>query len=131
MRVLRVARFSARKARTQTLNQVRSLISTSPESIREELRHVVARFVQRRGHDVVGPFVRQLQDVLAQVGLHRFQPVMLQAFGNNLVWILLMVSGCVLFGLLIALLANQVKYEAIAKSMRASVLSGSSRSPRS
>jgi alpha-glucoside transport system permease protein len=43
--------------------------------------------------------------------------VMLQAFGNNLVWILLMVSGCVLFGLLIALLANQVKYEAIAKSI--------------
>jgi len=42
MRVLRVARFSARKARTQTLNQMRSLISTSPESIREELRHLKA-----------------------------------------------------------------------------------------
>ena len=43
--------------------------------------------------------------------------VMLQAFGNNLVWILLMVSGCVIFGLLIALLANQVKYEALAKTV--------------
>ena len=30
MRVLRVARFSARKARTQALNQMRSLISTAP-----------------------------------------------------------------------------------------------------
>ena len=43
--------------------------------------------------------------------------VMLQAFVNNLVWLILMVSGCVLIGLLIALLANQVKYEAIAKSI--------------
>ena len=42
MRVLRVARFSARKARTQTLNQMRSLISTGPESIRAELRHLKA-----------------------------------------------------------------------------------------
>ncbi len=43
--------------------------------------------------------------------------IMLTAFGNNLAWILLMVSGCVLFGLLIALLANKVKYEALAKSI--------------
>ena len=42
MRVLRVARFSARKARTQALNQMRSLISTAPESIRDELRHLKA-----------------------------------------------------------------------------------------
>ncbi len=40
MRVLRVARVSARKARTQTLNQMRSLISTAPEPVREELRHL-------------------------------------------------------------------------------------------
>jgi transposase len=38
MRVLRVARSSARKARTQALNQMRGLISTAPESIRDELR---------------------------------------------------------------------------------------------
>jgi transposase len=38
MRVLRVARSSARKGRTQALNQMRSLISTAPESIRVELR---------------------------------------------------------------------------------------------
>lgn len=43
--------------------------------------------------------------------------IMLTAFANNLAWILLMVSGCVLFGLLIALLANRVKYEALAKSI--------------
>jgi len=42
VRVLRVARFSARKARTQALNQMRSLISTAPESIRDELRHLRA-----------------------------------------------------------------------------------------
>jgi len=34
IRVLRVARISARKARTQALNQMRSLISTAPDSIR-------------------------------------------------------------------------------------------------
>jgi transposase len=38
MRVLRVARASARKARTQALNQIRSLISTAPDPIRTELR---------------------------------------------------------------------------------------------
>ena len=38
MRVLRVARASARKGRTQALNQMRSLISTAPEPIRDELR---------------------------------------------------------------------------------------------
>jgi hypothetical protein len=38
MRVLRVARNSARSARTQCLNQMRSLISTAPEAIRAELR---------------------------------------------------------------------------------------------
>jgi transposase len=38
IRVLRVARISARKARTQALNQMRSLISTAPDSIRSELR---------------------------------------------------------------------------------------------
>jgi len=38
MRVLRVARISARNSRTQALNQMRSLISTAPEVIRDELR---------------------------------------------------------------------------------------------
>src|SRR6478609_1921476 len=48
MRVLRVARSSARKARTQTLNQMRSIISTAPEPIREELRHLnVYRLIER------------------------------------------------------------------------------------
>jgi transposase len=38
MRVLRVARTSARQGRAQALNQMRGLISTAPEPIRAELR---------------------------------------------------------------------------------------------
>jgi len=60
MRVLRVAKASARKARTQTLNQMRSLICTAPEPVRAELRHLnVYRMIERAagyrpgpGHDV-------------------------------------------------------------------------------
>jgi transposase len=48
MRVLRVARNSARKARTQTLNQMRSLVSTAPESVRAELRDLtIYRLLER------------------------------------------------------------------------------------
>ena len=48
MRVLRVARASARKARTQALNQMRSIISTAPEAIRAELRELnVYRLIER------------------------------------------------------------------------------------
>jgi transposase len=43
MRVLRVARGSARRSRTQALNQMRSLISTAPDEIRNELRDLNAR----------------------------------------------------------------------------------------
>lgn len=44
-------------------------------------------------------------------------PVMQTAFLNNLKWILLMVSGTVLLGLLIAVMADRVRYEALAKSV--------------
>lgn len=48
MRVLRVARNSARRSRTQALNQMRSLISTAPEDIRGELRDLnVYRLLER------------------------------------------------------------------------------------
>lgn len=48
IRVLRVARLSARKARTQALNQMRSLISTAPDEIRSELRDLnVYRMLER------------------------------------------------------------------------------------
>lgn len=40
MRVLRVARRSARGNRTQAINQMRSLISTAPEDLRAELRNL-------------------------------------------------------------------------------------------
>jgi transposase len=61
MRVLRVARSSARKGRTQALNQMRSLISTAPEIIRTELRGLnVYRLLERTSmyrpgvkHDIV------------------------------------------------------------------------------
>jgi transposase len=48
MRVLRVARYSARKARTQALNQMRALIATAPDEIRSELRRLnVYRLLER------------------------------------------------------------------------------------
>ena len=43
--------------------------------------------------------------------------IMRTAFLNNLKWILLMVSGTVLVGLLIATLADRVRYESLAKSI--------------
>jgi alpha-glucoside transport system permease protein len=43
--------------------------------------------------------------------------IMLTAFINNLKWILLMVPGCVVGGLIIATLANKVRYESLAKSI--------------
>ncbi len=42
---------------------------------------------------------------------------MLTSILNNVKWILLMVSGTVLFGLLIATLADRVRYESVAKSI--------------
>jgi transposase len=40
MRVLRVARSSARRSRTQAINQIRSLISTAPDELRAQLRQL-------------------------------------------------------------------------------------------
>ncbi len=39
------------------------------------------------------------------------------SYGNNIKWILLMVSGTVILGLLIAVLADRVPYESVAKSV--------------
>jgi transposase len=48
MRLLRLARLSARKARTQALNQMRAIIATGPEPIRDELRHLSpCRLIER------------------------------------------------------------------------------------
>ncbi|MBX3064461.1 MAG: sugar ABC transporter permease [Anaerolineae bacterium] len=44
-------------------------------------------------------------------------PVMQKAFLNNLTWIVVMVPGTVILGLLIAALANGVRYEALAKAI--------------
>jgi len=43
--------------------------------------------------------------------------VMRTAFVNNIIWLILMVSGTVGFGLLIAVLADKVKYEPLAKAV--------------
>ena len=43
--------------------------------------------------------------------------IMQTAFLNNLKWILIMVSGTVMLGLLIAVLADRVRYEALAKAV--------------
>jgi transposase len=69
MRVLRVARSSARKGRTQALNQMRSVISTAPDAIRADLRDLnVYRLLERAaayrpgpGHDVASLTKRTLR----------------------------------------------------------------------
>jgi len=48
IRVLRVVRHSARKDRTRAVNQMRSLISTAPEEIREDMRDLpIAPLLER------------------------------------------------------------------------------------
>jgi hypothetical protein len=59
MRVRRVARGSARKARTQALNQMPSLISTAPDDIRAKLRDLNVYRLLERGY-VCGSTVRDL-----------------------------------------------------------------------
>jgi alpha-glucoside transport system permease protein len=44
-------------------------------------------------------------------------PLMLQAFRNNLLWIVLMVSGTIAIGMLVAVLADRVRYESVAKAI--------------
>jgi len=44
-------------------------------------------------------------------------PIMLTAFRNNLLWVVLMVGGTVGLGLLVAVLADRVKYESLAKAI--------------
>jgi transposase len=83
MRVLRLARTSARKARTQALNQMRSIISTAPEPIRTDLRDLnVYRLLERAAayrpghrHDVASltkhtlrMLARRAQALEAEVG---------------------------------------------------------------
>jgi alpha-glucoside transport system permease protein len=55
------------------------------------------------------------------VGLENYafsftDPSMLTAFGNNLLWLVLFTLGTVLFGLIIAVLADRVRYESVVKS---------------
>jgi len=69
MRVLRVARSSARRSRTQAINQMRSLISTAPDVLRSELRELsiyqvltlTAAYRPGVGRDVVSLTKRSLK----------------------------------------------------------------------
>ncbi|MCG8452971.1 MAG: sugar ABC transporter permease [Spirochaetales bacterium] len=56
------------------------------------------------------------------VGLENFRfaftdPIMIEAFGNNLLWMIFGTLFCVLGGLLIAVLADQNRYEKLIKSL--------------
>lgn len=53
---------------------------------------------------------------LASLGT-AWQSFWLSSYGNNIKWILIMVTGTVALGLFIALMADRVKYEPLAKSM--------------
>lgn len=44
-------------------------------------------------------------------------PIMLNAFRNNLLWVILMVGGTVGLGLLVAVLSDRVRYESLAKAI--------------
>ena len=69
MRVLRIARSSARRGRTVALNQMRSIISTSPDSLRSELRDLsiyqvltlTAAYRPAAGRDIVSLTKRTLK----------------------------------------------------------------------
>jgi transposase len=52
IRVLRVARCSARHDRTEALNQMRSLVSTAPDELREQLRDLTAAQLIERAASV-------------------------------------------------------------------------------
>jgi transposase len=48
IRVLRLVRLSARKDRTRAVNQMRSIVSTAPEAIREDMRDLpIAALLER------------------------------------------------------------------------------------
>jgi alpha-glucoside transport system permease protein len=44
-------------------------------------------------------------------------PVMLRAFRNNILWLVIMVTGVTALGLLVAVLVDRVRYESVAKSL--------------
>ena len=73
IRVLTVVRQSATKARTQALNQIRSLVSTAPADLGEQLRALTitqtiatcAAYRPRAGSDVETVSKVALRDVVA------------------------------------------------------------------
>ncbi len=68
-----------------------------------------------------GIFENYRYALTAELNLSSFatawQSFWVSSYGNNVKWILIMVSGTVALGLLVALLADRVKYEPLAKSI--------------
>jgi transposase len=105
IRVLSVVRQSASKARTQALNQIRSLVSTAPAELREQLRALTiaqtvttcAAYRPRAGSDVetvskvaLRVLARRVQHLDTEIGeldtrrtalVEQVAPELLQAFG--------------------------------------------------
>jgi len=105
IRVLSVARLSCVKARTQALNQIRSLVSTAPADLREQLRSLTikqtvatcAAYRPRAGSDVetvskvalraLARRVQYLDEELTELDTRRtalvaeVAPALLEAFG--------------------------------------------------
>jgi transposase len=73
MRVLRLVKLSARSDRTRALNQIRSIVSTAPAELREELRGLsINRLVPKltalrlQGHDDITPATKLALRMLAR-----------------------------------------------------------------
>lgn len=93
---------------------------------------VALSFTDRRGVNPVaqtclegqpcwGPFENYRYALTAEINFSSFpafwNTFWRSSYGNNIKWVVFMVSGTVIIGLLMAVLADRVKYEALAKSI--------------
>lgn len=84
-------------------------LNTFYQSLRNDQNTAWASSTCQTGHPCWGIFENFRYAITSDV--------MVTAFINNIKWILLMVSGTVLFGLTIATLADRVRYEVVAKAI--------------
>ena len=73
------------------------------------------------GQPCWGPFENYRYALTAEINFSSFpafwNTFWRSSYGNNIKWVVFMVSGTVIVGLLMAVLADRVKYEALAKSI--------------
>ncbi len=73
------------------------------------------------GQPCWGPFENYRYALTAEIDTRSFRTAWnsfwVSSYGNNVKWIFLMVSGTVILGLLIAVLADRVKYEPLSKAV--------------